>query len=144
MIQRKQTIWLFLAAFISGALFIFPLYHYSTAVVAETQMMGARNEYLLLSIASLMVMLPMIAIFMFKNRSRQKALVWLSVLANVAFVAAMIMIIQNLKNALPPATNDSFALPGPILPIISSVFLVMAYIGIRKDEALLKSVDRLR
>ncbi len=144
MIQRKQTIWLFLAAFISGALFIFPLYHYSTAALPEPQMMGARNEYLLLSIASLMVMIPMITIFMFKNRSRQKTLVWVSILANVAFIVAMIMKIQNLKNSIPPATNDSFALPGPILPIVSIVLLVMAFIGISKDDALVKSADRLR
>jgi glucan phosphoethanolaminetransferase (alkaline phosphatase superfamily) len=144
MIQRKQTIWLFLAAFISGALFIFPLYHYSQA--GTDMLLSARSgdAYELLLLAALMTILPMIAIFMFKNRGRQKALVWLSVLANVAFIAAMIMKIQSLKNTLPPASNDSFALPGPILPILSIVLLIMAFVGIRKDEALLKSVDRLR
>lgn len=144
MIQRVQTIWLFLAAFLSGALFIFPLYHYTLAGVTAPIIMGAKNEYLLLLLAALMTLLPLIGIFMFKNRKRQKGLVWLSILSSIAFIAVMLMKIQNLKNATVPATNDNFALPGPIIPVVTIVFLFLALSGIRKDDALVKSVDRLR
>lgn len=144
MIQRIQSIWLFFAAFVSAALFIFPLYHYTPASSATPLLMGAKNEYMLLLLAALMTLLPMIAIFMFKNRKRQKGLIWLSILASAGFIAAMLMKIQTLKNAVPPATNDNFALPGPIIPVVVIVLLILALSGIRKDEALIRSVDRLR
>jgi hypothetical protein len=144
MIQRIQSLWLFFAAFVSAALFIFPLYHYTPAGSAVPLLMGAKNEYLLLLLATVMVLLPLIAIFMFKNRKRQKALIWLNVLTSAGFIAAMLMKIQNLKNAIPPATNDNFALPGPVIPVVGIILLFLALGGIRKDEALLRSVDRLR
>lgn len=144
MIQRVQSIWLFVAAFLSGALFIFPLYHYTAAGTATASLLSARNEYMLLLLASLMTVVPMVAIFLFKNRKQQKGMVWISILASLGFVTVMLMKIQNLKNAVPPATNDNFALPGPIIPVAAIVFLLLALKGIRKDDALIKSVDRLR
>jgi hypothetical protein len=144
MIQRIQSIWLFLASFFSGALFIFPLYHYTLAAATSASLLSARNEYMLLILASIMTLIPLIAIFMFKNRKQQKGMVWISILASVGFIAVMLMKIQNLKNAVPPATNDNFALPGPVIPALAIVFLLLALSGIRKDDALIKSVDRLR
>ena len=144
MIQRVQSIWLFLAAFVSAALFIFPLYQYTLAGSSVVTLLSARNEYLLLLLAALMTLLPLVNIFLFKNRKRQKNIVWLSILSSIGFIAMMLMKIQNLKNAVPPAMNDNFTLPGPIIPVAVVVFLFLALGGIRRDEALIKSVDRLR
>lgn len=143
MIQRIQSIWLFVAAFISGALFIFPLYHYSTGTGPQ-QLMGARNDYMLLILATLMTLFPLIALFLFRNRKRQKGFCWFSILSAVAFIAVMLMKIQNLKNAVPPPVSDNFALPGPVIPVLAIICIIMALRGIRKDEALIRSVDRLR
>lgn len=107
-------------------------------------LMGARNEYLLLVIAALMTIVPMIAIFLFKDRKRQKWMIWLSVLLSLAFIAVMLMKIQNVKNAAQAAINDNFAIPGPIIPVLSIMLLFLALSGIKKDEELLRSVDRLR
>jgi uncharacterized membrane protein HdeD (DUF308 family) len=146
MIQRVQSIWLFLASFFSGALFIFPLYHYTPAGATSASLMSARSgdAFMLLILAALMTLLPLVAIFMFKNRKQQKGMVWIGMLAAVGFIAVMLMKIQNLKNAVPPATNDNFALPGPVIPALAIVFLLLALSGVRKDEVLIKSVDRLR
>ncbi len=144
MIQRIQSVWLFAAAFLSGALFLFPLYHYSTAASTDVQLLSARNEYLLLLLVTIMTLVPMVAIFLFKNRKQQKLLILVSGLAAVGFIAAMLSKIQALKQATPPAVQDNFAIPGPIIPVAVVLFLFLAYRGIRKDEALLKSVDRLR
>jgi hypothetical protein len=143
MIQRIQSIWLFVAAFISGALFIFPLYHFTIGTGPE-QLVGARNDYMLLIMATLMTVLPLIALFLFRNRKRQKGFCWLSMLSAVGFIAVMLMKIQNLKNATPPPSSDNFALPGPVIPVLVIVCIIMALRGIRKDEALIRSVDRLR
>jgi hypothetical protein len=143
MIQRMQSVWLFIAAFISGTLFIFPLYHYSIGAAPE-QLMGARNDYMLLIFATLMSVLPLIGLFLFRNRKRQKSFCWLSLLSSAAFIAIMLMKIENLKHTTPPPTSDNFALPGPIIPVFTIVCIIMALRGIRNDEALIKSTDRLR
>jgi len=142
MIQRIQSLWLFIAAFVSGALFIFPLYHYTVA--GPEQLMGARNDYMLLILAALMTVIPLLALFMFGNRKRQKNLCWLSLLSSAAFIAVMLMKIQNLKSAVPPPVSDNFALPGPVIPVVAIVCVILAIRGIRRDEALIRSVDRLR
>lgn len=146
MIQRVQSIWLFLAAFISAALFIFPLYQYTPAGAATASLLSAKSgdAFILLLLAADMSLVPLVTIFFFKNRKRQKTMIWLAILSSFAFIGVMIMYIQDLKNAVPPATNDNFTLPGPIIPVIVIVFLSLALSGIRKDEALIKSVDRLR
>lgn len=33
---------------------------------------------------------------------------------------------------------------GALMPVLMMVFFILAFIGIRKDEALIKSLDRLR
>lgn len=142
MIQRIQSVWLFFAAFVSAALFIFPLYHYTQGGIEL--LMGAKNEYLLLLLAALMTVLPMVSIFQFKNRKRQKLTIWITIVLSAGFIAVMLMKIQNLKNAAQPAINDNFTLPGPIIPVLTIVLLFLALSGIKKDEELLRSVDRLR
>lgn len=91
-----------------------------------------------------MTLLPLVAIFFFKDRKRQKGLVWLSIISILGFLALMFMHVGNLKNATPPATNMTYVLPGFIPCIIALLFLFFAMAGIRKDDKLVKSLDRLR
>lgn len=143
MIQRIQTLWLLFASLISGLLFIFPLYQYSNA--AETnRIIGAKNEYALLLIAGIMTLLSMFAIFMYSNRKLQKRLIWVGILASVSFVVMMLMKVDTIRKVSMGNIREEYLLPGPLLPILSIILLFLAFKGIRKDEKLLKSVDRLR
>ncbi len=144
MIQRIQSVWLFLSSFLAGSLFIFPLYHYNIAASATPLLMGAKNEFVLLLLATLLSVVPLVALFMFKNRKLQKRLIVLTLLLAGAFIAMMLQIISSIKKEHPDLSNDNFALPGPIIPIVVMVCLVMAYRGISKDEALIRSADRFR
>jgi len=143
MIQRIQSVWMFLAAMVSGALFVFPLYRY-TPSGGTAQIMGASNYFPLLIFAALCTVIPMITIFMFNNRKRQKSMIWLSIVCCVAFIGLMLMHISGLRNITPPPTSDSYIVPGALLPVLAIVCLLLAFSGIRKDEKLIRSVDRLR
>jgi hypothetical protein len=134
---------MFLASMVSGALFIFPLYRYTPLNSAEL-FMGAKNYFPLLIFAALCTVLPMITIFMFGNRKRQKSMIWLSVLCCAAFIGLMLMHISELRNAVPAPAGDSYMVPGALLPVLSIICLFLAFSGIRKDEKLIRSVDRLR
>lgn len=145
MIQRIQSIWLFLAALAAAGLLYFSLYSYHVLVntVDTAKQFKANDNYGLFVLAILLIILPLVNIFMFKNRKRQKGLAALSIVVAIGFIAVMVMQITNLRNGTPPPTSGSYGI-GAIMPILSIVFLFLAISGIRKDEKLVKSLDRLR
>ncbi len=148
MIQRIQSIWLFLAAMLNGLLFITPLYRYNYGTLGLALspwiVERARTFTPLFILAAVMTLLPLVAIFFFKDRKRQRGLVWLSMLSIISFISVMLMHVANLKDGTPPATNFEYMLPGFIPSLIALVFLFFALAGIRKDDKLIKSLDRLR
>lgn len=145
MIQRIQTVWLFLAALAGAGLFYFNVH--KAVVIKENaevvEKLGAGNNFILLLLALVLIVLPLVAIFMFKNRKSQKRMAMLGIVANAGFLAAAIMLIGNITNKV-PGPKDSSYLPGIVLPIVCIVFITLAIRGINKDEKLIRSQDRLR
>jgi len=136
MIQRIQTIYLLIAAGVSaGLIFVFELWTNST-----DHLIYAKDDlwYLCLFLGS--AALSFISIFMFKNRKSQFMLGRLNIILN--FILLGLFVYQSLN--LSGETDVSEKGIGIVLPIISIVFLVLANKAIKKDEDLVKSVDRLR
>ncbi|RYZ16889.1 MAG: DUF4293 family protein, partial [Sphingobacteriales bacterium] len=91
MIQRIQSLWLLLASLISGALFISPLYKYDVPGLngigsGGTHFLEATKFYPLLIVAAIMTLLPLIAIFLFKERKKQKAMAIAAIFACMSFI----------------------------------------------------------
>lgn len=148
MIQRKQSLWLFIAALLNSGVLFFDIYHTGNtqtmangaAVVNKTEQLRVGNNFPLLIIALVMILIPLITIFMFRNRKRQIRLSAVSIVATLSFLGMALALANKVASASP---GGSYWL-GAILPVISLVFLIMAMAGIRRDEKLVKSVDRLR
>ncbi len=135
MIQRVQTLYLFLAAVISaGLIFVFHLW---TNNEASKVFALDENTYLGMFLGS--ALLSLISIFNFKHRKSQFMLGRLNIILN--FILLGIFVYQSLN--LSGETNVSEKGIGILLPIFSIVCLV-ANKAIKKDEDLVKSVDRLR
>lgn len=143
MIQRKQSIWLFLAAMLNGALFIFPVFRYQPAMKFEPVLEFARSYLPLFIVAAVITLLPLITIFLFGNRKRQKGMTLLNILLNLGFMALALMRVSQVKQANGADTAIIYDI-GMLLPVAAIVFLFMAWRGIRHDEKLIKSLDRLR
>jgi peptidoglycan/LPS O-acetylase OafA/YrhL len=145
MIQRIQSVWLLIAALINSGLFYFDLYrgHIITNGVDMLVHLRVNDHFPSLLLALVIVLLPFIAIFLFKNRKQQRGLAMLSIVAVIGFIALMVMRVGNFNNQSPAPTNCTYWI-GAVLPIISIIFIIMAMNGIRKDEKLVKSLDRLR
>lgn len=157
MIQRIQTIFLLLAL-ISGALvFYFPLadfYHelYGNYKLFATDLQSMDPDPKITTsiwftsplwvTAGASVILTLVSIFFYKNRITQLRLVAFNVLLNVSFVVMVFIIYANKITKL-TQIEPSYQM-GIICPLISLVFLILANRFIRKDEALVKSADRLR
>jgi len=136
MLQRIQTVYLLIAAIISaGLIFVFSLWENLEGVAMYAQ------DYLTVFIAFLASgLLSLVSIFMFKNRKLQFVLGRLNILLN--FFLLGVFVYWSLS--VPGEIDISEKGIGMFLPIISIVFLVLANKAIKKDEDLVKSVDRLR
>lgn len=157
MIQRIQSVWLFLASVIIFALFMFPYLQYadSTGLGYALKVSGAYgnvdglptrlNAFWLQMIFTILVgLLPLYTIFLFGNRKKQINIAYVSILAIVLlggwlyYSANSRLMEEGLSFATQYIGVGFFLLP------ISIIFLFMAIAGIRKDEKLIRSADRLR
>ena len=71
-------------------------------------------------------------------------MVLISIISVFAFLGVLFMRISNLKNATPPIANFEYAIPGVLVVFAALVFLILGMRGIKRDESLIKSLDRLR
>lgn len=129
-----------------GLLFITKLYHVQMPSLTgvREQAYGVRDagHIALFIMAALVTVLPLVAIFFFGDRTRQKGMVWISILAVAGFIGLALMKIANEEAKVPgPQLTYDFGL---LLPVVAIVFLFLALAGIRKDAKLIKSLDRLR
>ena len=136
MIQRIQTIYLLITAGISGGLsFAFNLWETLQEVA-----FFAKDELLYLCLFLASAALALWAIFMFKNRKFQFVLGRLNILLNLVLLGLFVYQSLNLSGEADVSEKGI----GVLLPVFSIVFLVLANRAIKKDEDLVKSVDRLR
>jgi len=136
MLQRIQTIYLLVAAGISGGL-IFLFFLWTTKAEVE---FFAQDDLIYLSMFLGSATLSLIAIFMYKKRQNQFVLGRLNIILNFILLGLFVYRSLNLSGE----TDVSEKGIGILLPIFSIVFLVLANKAIKKDEELVKSVDRLR
>ena len=135
MIQRIQTIWLLLAAAASFATLKLSFYANNTGKIVEPELKGTSIfSILILSVA--VGLAALIAIFLFKKRKKQIQITLLGLLLQIVTLVVYFIEIKNYEPGNFTLTSAlSFAIP---------VFFIMAWLGIRKDEKLIKSMDRLR
>ncbi|WP_103070969.1 DUF4293 domain-containing protein [Aquimarina sediminis] len=135
MIQRIQTIYLLLAAVVSGVLCIYLPY----GLDQNATPLYACGKPFLLGLFMGSAVLSVISIFLFKNRKLQFVLGRINILLN--FILLGVFVYWSLTL---PGGSDPMKGIGKFIPVISIVLLVMANKAIKKDEDLVKSVDRLR
>jgi len=136
MLQRIQTVYLIISALVIGALYLW----FPTIINEANEIIIDKNEPLVLGLIIGSVALAFISILNFKKRQLQFVLNRLNIILN--FVLLGVFVYRSLT--LSGETLVSEKGIGVLLPIISIVFLVMANKAIKRDEDLVKSVDRLR
>lgn len=148
MIQRIQSIWLLLAALVMAGMFYFDVYHFAAAAPDPvTQGMynkvaNINNNYLAMVLSGLSVILSLVSIFMFKNRKRQIGLVWINILLTIGLLIWLAIGLTNFKESYPDVKGTLWV--GMFIPTVTVFLLFFALRGLRKDEKLIKSLDRLR
>ena len=137
MIQRIQTIYLLLAFVVTGVLlFFFPLWTMSDN--KEYFFMQSQVYTILLGLSTSLTLLGVVS---YKKRQNQFVIGRLNIILNLILLELFVYRSLNLSGETPAVSEKGI---GMFLPIISIVMLVLANKAIKKDEDLVKSVDRLR
>ena len=136
MLQRIQTVYLLIAAlFNAGFIFIFELWNDLAGNPVYIEYV-----YSALGLTLFSALLSIITIFLFKNRKLQFVLGRVNILLNLILLGLFVYWSLTVSGE----TSVSEKGIGMLTPVFSIVFLVLANKAIKKDEDLVKSVDRLR
>lgn len=139
MLQRIQTIWLFLAAVCAFLGFEFAFY---SGTISENDIVngfkklnGTSNVQLIIATTAVAVV-ALLAIFLYKNRKLQLRLC----LAGILLEAILIFLYYTEVKKFTAGTYSLAAL----LQACTLLFFVMAARGISNDEKIIKESSRLR
>ena len=138
MIQRIQTVYLILTFVVTAVLMFFmPLWTLNTG--KAFYFMQDQFYTILLGLST---MLTIISIISYKKRQNQFVMNRLNIILNLILLGLFVYRSLNLSGETANAVSEKGI--GMFLPIVAIVLLVLANKAIKKDEDLVKSVDRLR
>lgn len=153
--QRIQTVFLLIASAINLLLlglnmaeievgtqvYFFDLFSLKNPETNEV----LHETYFIFPLLSLSVLLSLIIITLYKKRQLQIKLAQLNLFLQLAFIATLFFIIDDVVNAI---QWDGEAIThygiGTYLSLLPLVFIYLAVRYIKKDEAMIRAADRIR
>ncbi len=150
MIQRIQSVYLLLASCCIGLMFLFPLAWFEKDGAQQLFMLygildanglSVLNFYSLSVLAGLLIFLFMFILFRYKSRKAQLRLCRVAFIILLGLLALPVFYILKYSQL-----HTMTFFPGITftLPVLSGVFTWLAFRGIKKDEELIRSIDRIR
>lgn len=160
MIQRVQTIFLFLVVIAMGVTIGTPLWEQVatgsgtgdswnlTAFMMSNldstgEVIQSSSKWYIAALASFAGLLALISIFQYKNRGKQMMLNMINSLIMVGLVVTVFLTTNGVNEEI-QATDSGTFLIGFWAILAAMVCNMVANRFIRKDEALVRSVDRIR
>ena len=135
MLQRIQSIWLFLAALCAFASLKLPIYTGTDTALQNIRVEGTITVPIMMATIAIGV-IALINIFLYSNRMLQFRLCLLGILLEAGLLFMYIKYINQMA-------DGTYALTS-ILQAGVLFFLFAAVKGVRKDEKLIKESNRLR
>ena len=132
-IQRWQSVFLLLASIMMGFFCYLPIASQGAVDFHPYQ----QPVYLTLNI--LISVLSLIAIFLYKNMSRQKMVVKINAFLMIAsIIVGGVIVFKNMPQM------EIIWMAGPLLLVCSFIMTIAALRRINHDDKLLKAADRIR
>ena len=139
MIQRKQTLWLLLSTISSGLTFKFPFYSGVVTPGVENVTgpeLSAVDNLPLIALTAVIVLVSAVTIFLFKDRRKQIQFSILGLLMSIGLIALYWSYTSSFS-----AGNIAITAVLTLLIVIGFFFAIQ---GIRRDQKLIKDLNRLR
>lgn len=163
MIQRIQTVFLILATLALAASMAFPIWnkanverqekielsafkleHYVVKEGGEKEIIESKSTVYFAVLMILAAVVAAFSVFQFKNRLTQIKLGALNSLLIAGYlIGSVYLSAYQAEGMLDPEQRGNYAF-GLFLPMMAIVFNMLANRFIRKDEQLVRSVDRIR
>jgi hypothetical protein len=158
MLQRIQTVYLAIVALACILIFFFPLANYYNELqgnykffIYGIKSMDPEPKVLFSTYFTIPLIFLVVASFIFtvstillyKNRPLQIRMCTFNVLANIVLIMVIFFFYATKIKTL-TMTEPEYNYTGMALPLVSLLFLVLANKAIKRDEALVRSTDRLR
>ena len=143
MIQRIQSVWLLVSGLLALATFKLSFWSSTFRDGSVHPLYTHNSTSLLVYIAViLLIILSFGTIFLFKQRPLQTRLCLLGIVLSIG----LLVLEDHLADTVKSDANYSTGtwMPGIALPLLIIITLILAMRGIRKDNKLVKSLDRLR
>lgn len=156
MIQRIQTVWLFLASLSIFLMFLFPYLQFFDSVGmdevkitglfqnVEGQIVQTEAFYLQTITTVILGLLPLYIVLLFRTRKKQLKFVYLNMALIIAFLVWLFWVASTYTAVIDQGLAIENIGIGFLLLLLAIVFLALAAKGIRKDDKLIRSADRLR
>jgi hypothetical protein len=153
MIQRIQTIYLFLSAILVFLMHLLPIVKIlalsNTIIVfrsygfySENMNEGLLPSFPFFILISIIIIFYILAIFLYRNRNLQARICRLNILLLIGSVGMLTYYIIHMYRTM-AGVEYSFQIT-ILFPLISIVLTWLAIRGIIKDEVLVRSVDKIR
>lgn len=148
MIQRIQSIFLLLTSILMAATAFCPLVEFvngdsSLSITFHSYGIGTDfPTWGVFTFAILSALLAFINIFLYKKRKLQIKISYITALSIVLYYITSMVYINSFLGKIDAAYT--FLQFGIILPVIALIFDLLAISRIKKDEKLVKSLDRIR
>lgn len=142
MIQRKQTLFLFIAAVVLAIVLFLPLGYIEQEEACVSFSTFSNGAYSLFGYGAILIVSIIIAladIFLWKNRPLQMRIATLDLLLVILSYGVFFIYHSNASEGIHFTVHVA-----NFLPIVAIFALALAIQGIRKDEKLVKSLDRIR
>jgi glucan phosphoethanolaminetransferase (alkaline phosphatase superfamily) len=158
MIQRVQTIFLLLVAVAMGVTIGTELWNQAGSTEGDSwnltaftlsnldssgELIQSSSKWYLGALAAFAGLLAMISIFQYRVRSRQMLLNMINSLVMVSLVAATFLTTNGINSAIQAQDGGTYEI-GFWSILVGMVMNMLANRFIKKDEALVRSVDRIR
>lgn len=152
MIQRIQSIYLLVVSILMGTMFFYPLaellsddsqlfIYYFNGIVRD----GEEALYLLtvppMILLGIIVGISFFTIFLYKKRVIQMRLNSFNIILMLGYLGLNYYYIQNFSKQLDGVVSYQIA---AIFPFVAAILTYLAIRAIGKDEALIRSMDRIR
>jgi len=153
MIQRVQSIFLFLAGAIGIAALFLPVSHFYKGFQFPVNVESITQNYPFMITGGLLkiaAIISLVSIFLFRNRRRQINIVRIAQLLVVILIGYGIYMfypftgLQNTETLLPKAQEYVSQHWAFWVPLAMLLFNTLGIIYIKKDDKLVRSADRLR
>ncbi len=153
MVQRIQTLYLLIALILVGLMFFFP---YAEILSGEGKLYSFQFDGLYyieslevyvqtipsVILLAVIVLLNLVTIFLFKKRILQMRLAFINMILMLGFIGLVYFYVKSFSSEL-QAEAVSYKIYG-IFPAVSAILNYLALRAIGRDEALIRSVDRIR